>query len=397
MSLAGKNIILGVTGSIAAYKAIYLLRLLQKQEANIKVVTTPAVSHFINDLSFSSLTHEPVFSGLWEAKWSEHVNMGTWANLMVIAPATANTLAKFAHGICDNALTAVYLAATCPVMVAPAMDADMYDHPAVLRNIKQLEDDGVWILPPDKGYLASGLAGKGRLMEPDDILSHIQTFFRKDKPLKNQKVLITAGPTQEAIDPVRYITNHSSGKMGYALATEAIILGAEVTLVSGPTALKAPVGVNMVRVISTQDMYEAVDSVFSQHTITIMSAAVSDYTPVEVSGTKIKKLGDSLSLELRKTVDILHTMGTQKRADQFLVGFALETDNELEHAQGKLLHKNLDLIVLNSLQDAGAGFGHETNKITLIPKEGKAETYPLKPKSEVARDIFQMIIKQLTI
>jgi len=397
VSLAGKNIILGITGSIAAYKAIYLLRLLQKQEANIKVVTTPAVSHFIKDLSFSSLTHEPVFSDLWEARWSEHINMGTWADLMVIAPATANTLAKFAQGICDNALTAVYLAARCPVMVAPTMDADMYEHPAVLRNIEQLEEDGVLILPPEKGYLASGLEGTGRLMEPDDILSHIQVFFRKDKPLNHHKVLITAGPTQEAIDPVRYITNHSSGKMGYALAVEALSLGAEVTLVSGPTALKAPNGVNLIQVISTQDMYEAVDRVFSEHTITIMSAAVSDYTPVNVFDTKIKKTGGSLSLELKKTVDILHTMGTQKRADQFLVGFALETDNEVEHARGKLLHKNLDLIVLNSLQDAGAGFGHDTNKITLIPREGEAETYPLKSKSEVARDIFQMIIKQLAI
>ncbi len=396
MNLSGKKIILGISGSIAAYKSLFLLRLLQKDGAIVKVVITPSVSHFIGELSFSSLTHDSVFSDLWNETWSEHVNLGTWADIMVVAPTTANTLAKFAHGICDNALTAVYLAARCPVMVAPAMDADMYEHATVKRNLDILTRDEVFILPPGTGYLASGLEGAGRLMEPEEIHQQVLQFF-KDKPLEGKTVLITAGPTQEAIDPVRYITNHSSGKMGYALAKEAMKLGAQVTLVSGPTALPAPKNVELIPVVSAKEMYEAVMSFFPTQDITIMSAAVSDYAPAKVNAEKIKKTGEILTLELKKTTDILKYIGNRKTQYQYLVGFALETNNEMEHAREKLLHKNLDLIVLNSLKDPGAGFGYDTNQITLIPKEGEPQSFPLKSKQEVAMDILQMVIKQMGV
>jgi len=394
VGLAGKQIVLGVTGSISAYKALYLLRLLQQGKAQVKVVTTPSVDRFVGSLSFSSITHEQVFSGLWDESWSEHVTLGTWADLMVIAPATAHTLAKMAHGICDNALTAVYLAARCPVMVAPAMDVDMYKHPRVQHNINILQQDGVNVLPTGKGYLASGLYGEGRLLEPSEIYYAIESHFQSQL-LTGKKVLITAGPTREAIDPVRYITNHSSGKMGYALAAEARQLGAEVMLISGPTALQAPDGISLISVESAAQMYEAVQRNAQQHHIIIMAAAVSDYTPAEVEQQKIKKSDQDLTLKLKKTSDILYTLGQQKRVDQILVGFALETENAWINAQKKLKHKNLDIIILNTLEDEGAGFEHDTNKITLINRQGEALAFPLKSKSEVARDIFQHIIQLL--
>ncbi|MEL6629744.1 MAG: bifunctional phosphopantothenoylcysteine decarboxylase/phosphopantothenate--cysteine ligase CoaBC, partial [Bacteroidota bacterium] len=305
------------------------------------------------ELSFSALTNGEVLSDLWEGGWSDHVALGTWADLMIVAPATANTLAKMSHGICDNALLAVYLAARCPVMVAPAMDADMYIHPRTAANLHSLAEDGVMPLPVGSGFLASGLIGPGRLLEPEEIVGEIKDHFARMayQPLQGQAVLITAGPTREPLDPVRFITNHSSGKMGYALAAQAASLGAKVTLVSGPTQLATPAQVERVDVSTAQEMYEAVHAVAAQQQIIIMSAAVADYTPAQVAHQKIKKKGDDLSLELIRTKDILKSVGETKQAHQFLVGFAMETENGIENAQRKLEKKNLDLIVLNSLRD----------------------------------------------
>lgn len=393
--IKGRKVILAVSGSIAAYKAVYLLRLLKKAGAEVQVVTTPSVSHFVGELSFSSLSGREVFSGLWNENWSAHVEIGTWADLMIVAPATANTLAKMAHGICDNALLAVYLAARCPVLIAPAMDADMYIHPSTTQNLKTLASYGNHVLPTGIGFLASGLQGPGRLMEPDEIFQEAVAILQ-DGPLAGKKVLITAGPTQEAIDPVRFISNHSTGKMGYALAATARKLGAEVTLVSGPTSLPDPAQVNCVRVKSAQQMYEAVHAHLDQQDILIMSAAVGDYRPKEVAKEKIKKKGDEMVLTLVRTQDILSSVGAIKRADQLLIGFALETENEEENALGKLRKKNLDLIVLNSLKDKGAGFAHDTNQISLIDKKEQIERFPLKDKSLVAEDIFQKILQILS-
>lgn len=389
--LKNKKIILAVSGSIAAYKAVYLLRLLKKAGASVRVVTTPAVSEFVGELTFSSLSGEEVFSGLWDANWSEHVTLGTWADLMVIAPATANTMAKLAHGLCDNALTAVYLAARCPVVIAPAMDADMMIHPRTEANIQTLRKDGCKVLPTGTGFLASGLEGPGRLLEPEEIFQEIEAFFSTG-PLKGRRLMVTAGPTREPIDPVRYISNHSSGKMGYAIAEAATELGAEVTLITGPTHIEKPDRVNVVQIESAGEMFEAVKNVASKQDILIMSAAVADYSPETVADQKIKKKGDEMSLKLRKTTDILKYLGSIKRNDQLLVGFALETNNELENAKNKLTGKNLDFVVLNSLQDKGAGFSHDTNKITLLDRWGGIEEFPLKSKQLVARDILSKVI-----
>lgn len=396
MNLSGKKIILGVTGGIAAYKAVYLLRLCKQAGAEVRVVCTPSVQHFVGELTFSSLSDGPVFQDLWGEAWSAHVELGLWADLMVIAPCTANTLAKLATGLCDNALTAVYLSAKCPVLVAPAMDLDMYQHPRTQANLDALRRDGVTVLPTDSGFLASGLQGPGRLLAPEQIFTHVeQALAPQVQPLQGQKLLITAGPTREALDPVRYLTNHSSGKMGYALAREAARLGAQVTLVSGPTALPDPEGVETVRVVSTYEMYQAVIARAEAQDLFIMAAAVADYTPAEVAEQKIKKKandGDELVIRLRKTKDILASVGQQKRPDQLLIGFALETENEETNARGKLERKNLDGIVLNSLRDPGAGFAHDTNQITFIPRAGEARSFPLKSKEEVAADILREVI-----
>lgn len=393
--LSGKTIILGISGSIAAYKSVLLLRLLKKAGAHVKVVTTEAVGQFVGELTLSSLSGESVFSGLWEEGWSEHVELGTTADLMIVAPATANTLAKFAHGICDNALTAVYLAARCPVMVAPAMDADMYIHPRTAANLQQLEQDGVEVLPVGQGFLASGLEGPGRMLEPEEIYDRICRQFSKG-PLSGKKVLITAGPTREVIDPVRFITNHSSGKMGYALAKAAQQMGAEVTLVSGPVHLAPPAGVTVESVSSAADMFAAVNSRSSEQDIIIKAAAVADYTPTDPAGQKVKKKDGDLSIPLKRTTDILKTLGQQKPVHQILVGFALETNDALANARGKLERKNLDLIVLNTLEDSGAGFGHDTNVVTLIDRLGNEERLPLLTKEEVAEKIFQHILTSFT-
>ncbi|MCI4667142.1 MAG: bifunctional phosphopantothenoylcysteine decarboxylase/phosphopantothenate--cysteine ligase CoaBC [Bacteroidia bacterium] len=390
--LKGKKIVLGVTASIAAYKAVFLLRLLQKAGAEVKVVTTPSVEKFVGELSFSALTKGNVFSDLWNEGWSEHVGLGTWADLLLVVPATANTLAKFAHGLCDNALTAVYLAAPCPVMVAPAMDADMYVHPRTQANLEILQKDGVHVLPVGDGFLASGLQGPGRLMEAEDILTAVQTFFG-EKPLAGTGLLLTAGPTREAIDPVRYITNHSTGKMGYALAEEAARLGAEVTIVSGPTQLELPKNIYRIDVQSAQEMYEAVHQNLQDKDVVIMTAAVADYTPLEVSHQKIKKAEGDLNIPLKRTRDILKSVGAIKKSEQILVGFALETHNELDNAKKKLQSKNLDFVVLNSMKDAGAGFGHDTNKLTLLFRDEEQMSFPLKSKKELAKDILQQVIR----
>jgi len=391
MKLKGKKIILGVSGSIAAYKAVFLLRLLQKEGAEVRVVSTPAVEKFVSSLTFSSLIQRPVFSDLWAEGWSEHVALGTWADLLLVVPVTAHTLAKMAQGLCDNALMAVYLAAPCPVIVAPAMDADMYVHPRTQSNLSTLQQDGVKVLPVGQGFLASGLEGPGRLLEPEQIMEEVLAFFG-EKPLSGTGLLITAGPTREAIDPVRYISNRSTGKMGYALAAKARELGADVTLISGPTALADPPGVHTLRVVSAKEMYEAVHERAEQQDILIMAAAVSDYSPLQVADKKIKKDSDSLNIPLAKTEDILKSLGKKKRQNQLLIGFALETHDEIEHAKRKLESKNLDFIVLNSLQDKGAGFAHDTNKITILFRDNQLLSFPLKEKAQVAGDILNQVV-----
>ena len=390
-SLKGKKIILGISGSVAAYKAVFLLRLLKKAGAEVKVVTTPAVKQFISELTLSSLSGQEVFSGLWDANWSEHVSLGTWADLMVVVPATANTLAKFAHGLCDNALTAVYLAARCPILIAPAMDADMYIHPRTQANLQTLSEDGMKVLPVGTGFLASGLEGPGRLLEPEEIFAFIEKQFQP-KLLAGKKVLITAGPTREAIDPVRYISNHSSGKMGYALAQVGQELGAEITLVSGPVSITPPNGMTVRKVSSASEMYGAVMAVANQQDIIIMAAAVADFTPAEVAEHKIKKKDEDMSIALTRTQDILKQLGQHKPEGQILVGFAMETRHALENARKKLQAKKLNFIVLNSLNEKGAGFGHDTNRVTILDNRGGQEDFPLKSKREVARDIFDKII-----
>lgn len=392
--LSGKNILLGVTGGIAAYKTTYLVRLFIKSGANVKVMMTKEAKEFVTPLSLSTLSKNSVYSEFVESEdelWQNHVELGKWADLICIAPATANTMAKMVSGHSDNFLMATYLSADCPVYIAPAMDLDMYQHPTTQENIEKLQSFGHKIVPAESGELASGLVGEGRMAEPENILSFIENDLKKNLKLNGKKVLITAGPTYEAIDPVRFIGNHSSGKMGYAIAEKAAQNGAEVILVSGPTALKTDYKeINVEQVTSAEEMYQAVMKHFADCDIFIAAAAVSDYTPTDVAEEKIKKKDDSnMQINLKKTKDILFKAGKQK-ANQFLVGFALETENELENAKGKLAKKNLDFIVLNSLRDKGAGFATDTNKIKIISKDGH-QTYDLKPKPEVAQDIITAI------
>lgn len=397
MSLKDKNIVIGISGSIAAYKIATLVRLLRKAEASVQVIMTEEATQFITPLTLSTLSNRPVLVDYYDQKtgeWNNHVHIAEQADLIVLAPATANTLAKCAQGLCDNLLLAVYLSAKGPVAIAPAMDLDMWKHPAVQHNIELLKQYGHQIIPPGTGELASGLVGEGRLAEPEEILAFITKHFENNLPLKGKKALVSAGPTYEAIDPVRFIGNHSSGKMGYAIAKQLQALGAEVTLVSGPTALNSPNQVNRVDVVSAQEMFEAMDKHFLESDIVVMSAAVADYTPVEVADQKIKKKAEDFSIALKKTTDILASLGKEKRDNQTLVGFALETNNELAHAKDKLERKNLDFIVLNSMQDKGAGFAHNTNKITVINRTGEVISYDLKSKDEVAKDICNLIIQE---
>ena len=397
--LSGKNILLGVTAGIAAYKTAGLVRLFIKAGANVKVVMTPASKDFVTPLTLSTLSKNPVYSSFTteedeNAVWNNHVELGLWADLFVIAPTTANTLAKMANGVCDNLLMATYLSAKCPVFFAPAMDLDMYKHPTTLRSLELLKSFGNIIIPATSGELASGLVGEGRMAEPEDIVNFIESDILEKLPLKGNKVLVTAGPTHEAIDPVRFIGNHSSGKMGFEIAKAAANLGAEVILVTGPT--HETISHNLVqvyKVTSAQEMYDDVHKHFKDVDIAILSAAVSDYKPKFVADRKIKKDDTSFTIELEQTKDILASLGEIK-GRQFLVGFALETNNELVNAKTKLKTKNLDLIVLNSLNDEGAGFGVSTNKVTFITKSEEVIEQELKSKAEVAQDLMQQIIKQ---
>ncbi len=394
--LYSKRILLGVTGSIAAYKAAVLVRLLVKAGADVQVVMTEAAKSFITPLTLGTLSKKPVLSAFVgnpdEGVWNNHVDLGLWADALVIAPASAHTLARCANGFCDDLLSAVYLSAKCPVFFAPAMDLDMYRHPSTLENLRRLESFGNHIIQAEHGELASGLVGEGRLAEPETIVAELDSFFAKRPVFSGKQVLITAGPTQEPIDPVRYISNHSTGKMGYAIARAFARAGASVTLVSGPTALPVPhPSIRRVSVRSAQEMYVASAEAFPTADLTILTAAVADYTPAHPADQKIKKNESVFSLELTKTTDIAATLGSQKRAGQLMMGFALETNNEHENARGKLHRKNLDWIVLNSLRDSGAGFGHDTNKITVMDREGQIRAFDLKTKEEVAEDLLTLV------
>jgi phosphopantothenoylcysteine decarboxylase / phosphopantothenate---cysteine ligase len=398
--LKGKKILLGVTGSIAAYKAAFLTRLLVKEKAEVKIVLTQAAKEFITPLTLSTLSNNIVYSEFVSdtktGEWSNHVELGLWADAMLIAPVTANTIAKMATGQCDNFLLAVYLSARCPVFYAPAMDLDMFKHKSTQQNIKVLEKYGNIQIAPETGELASGLVGEGRMAEPENILEQLNKFFSTNLPLKEKKILITAGPTYEAIDPVRFVGNHSSGKMGFALAEQAAQLGAEVHLVTGPTNLQVESN-NITRtdVISAKEMYNACIKKFTNCDIAIMAAAVSDYTPKESAKHKIKKeSSSSMELEMKETSDILKELGKRKKK-QLLVGFALETNDEIKNAKKKLAAKNLDFIVLNSLNDKGAGFQKDTNKISIIDRKNKISKYKTKSKIDVASDIFLKIIEEI--
>ncbi|MEJ2904956.1 bifunctional phosphopantothenoylcysteine decarboxylase/phosphopantothenate--cysteine ligase CoaBC [Pedobacter panaciterrae] len=394
--LKDKNIILGVCGSIAAYKSATLVRLLVKAGANVKVILTADAANFITPLTLATLSKHPVYTQYFEEEtgvWSNHVELGLWADYMLVAPASANTLAKMATGLCDNLLTAVYLSAKCPVLVAPAMDLDMWKHETTQTNIDKLLSYGNLLISPGKGELASGLYGEGRMAEPEEIVSFLLETIRKDLPLLGKQVLVTAGPTYEAIDPVRFIGNHSSGKMGFAIADQFSRLGADVTLITGPTAEKSSQQLKRIDVVSAAQMLTACQKEFPTVQIMVMSAAVADYTPVTTASQKIKKTSGEFNLELKKTEDILATLGRLKTENQILVGFALETENEEEHAKDKLTRKNLDLIILNSLNDKGAGFKMDTNKITIFNKAFEKTVFEMKSKTEVAKDICNEILK----
>jgi phosphopantothenoylcysteine decarboxylase/phosphopantothenate--cysteine ligase len=393
----GKKILVGITGSIAAYKSILLVRSLVKLGAEVKVVMTPSAKDFVTPLTLSTLSKNDVIVDLFEeGSWSNHVMLGRWADLMLIAPLSCNTLGKMANGLCDNMLLATYLSATCPVVVAPAMDEDMWHHPVTGENLTRLAGFGNKIIPVEKGELASGLYGDGRMAEPETIISFIEDNFFRPKDLEGKRVLVTAGPTYEPIDPVRFIGNHSSGKMGIAISKELVKRGAVVHLVLGPSSLGNNIeGVKLHQVQTAEEMYQVCQELFPASDIAVMSAAVADYTPAVYADQKIKKNGNSLQLELTKTKDILKSLGAQKRKDQLLVGFALETSNEREYALNKMATKNADLIVLNSLNDAGAGFGHDTNKVTIFEKSGQEFDFERKPKQQVAKDIVDRIVNMM--
>ena len=398
--LKEKKILLGITAGIAAYKTASLVRLFIKLGAEVKVIMTPASKNFITPLTLSTLSKNPVHSTFYSKEdenelWNNHVDLGLWADYMLIAPATANTLSKMANGTCDNLLLATYLSSKCPVYFAPAMDLDMYKHPSSIESLNKLQSFNNILIPATSGELASGLIGEGRMAEPEDIVSFIEKDIRAKLPLKGKKVLVTAGPTYEAIDPVRFIGNHSSGKMGFAIASAAANLGAEVFLISGPSNQQIKHSlVHRVDVVSAEEMYDASHMYFKDVDIAILSAAVADYKPKNSASEKIKKTDTALELSLSPTKDILASLGAIKK-QQYLVGFALETNNEIENAKGKLKRKNLDAIILNSLQDKGAGFAKDTNKITIIDKEFNEKAFKLKSKVAVAKDIMNEIVNRI--
>ncbi len=393
-SLENKKILLAVSGSIAVYKSAYLVRALTKEGAEVKVLMTQAAQAFVSPLTFSTLSHNPVYTQINDANtWHSHVELGLWADIMLIAPATATTLSKMAAGMADNMVLATYLSAKCPVFIAPAMDLDMWKHPSTKNNLATLQSYGHTIIPVGYGELASGLIGDGRMAEPDEIIHFLSDHFHVGQDLKGKKVLITAGPTHEAIDPVRYIGNHSTGKMGLSLAAQCHKRGAEVHVILGPVSVEVSEEYNVVHVQSAEEMYEATKSHAGDSDILIMSAAVADYTPMQKSKDKIKKQAEStMSIQLRKTIDIAEVMGKKKKSGQIMIGFALETENEEENALKKLHAKNFDFIVLNSLQDDGAGFSHDTNKITIYYKNKNKKIFSLKSKNEVAIDIVNELV-----
>ena len=397
--LRNKHIVLGITGSIAAYKACLIIRGLIKQGAEVQVVITPAGREFITPITLSTLTQKPVICDFFDHQdgtWNSHVDLGLWADAMLIAPATASTIGKMAHGVADNMLITTYLSMKAPVFIAPAMDLDMYAHPSTQENLQLLSKRGNHIIEPGTGFLASKLEGKGRMQEPEEIVRTLDEYFSQSQELQGKRVLITAGPTYEKIDPVRFIGNYSSGKMGFALAEECARRGAEVELVSGPVSLQIHhPSVHRTNVESAEEMFHAATERFTQADIAILCAAVADFTPTQVAGTKIKREGEELVLHLSPTHDIAQCLGAMKRDGQIMIGFALETNDEEAHAKDKLKRKNLDFIVMNSLQDKGAGFRHDTNKVTIIDAQGNTE-YPLKDKKEVAEDIVNRICTLLS-
>lgn len=397
--MKGKRILLGISGGIAAYKCCALVRLLVKVGAQVQVVLTPDAAEFVSPLTLSVLSKNPVLSAFSteDGQWNNHVALAMQADLMLIAPATANTISKMANGLCDNLLLATYLSAKCPVMFAPAMDLDMHEHPAVKQNISKLISFGNHLIPAENGELASGLVGTGRMAEPETIMQYIANYFDADKKFKGKQVLVTAGPTYEALDPVRFIGNHSTGKMGLAIATAFAAQGAEVILICGPGVQPLSIATNIKRidVSAASEMHKACLQHFKKTDITIMAAAVADYRPAQAAIQKIKKKGDTLDIQLVKNPDILQDLGTKKTAKQLLIGFALETQNEVEHAKDKLKRKNLDLIVLNSLNDKGAGFGSDTNKVTFIFKNKKSKALPLMSKLKVAEELLLEVVKLL--
>ena len=397
--MKGKKILVGVTGSIAAYKSAFLIRLLVKEGCEVKVVMTDSAKDFVAPLTFSVLSKNPVasaFANRETGEWTNHVELGLWADAMVIAPATANTMAAMASGICDNLLLAVYLSARCPVFIAPAMDLDMWKHPSTISNLEKLKSFGNQIITPAFGELASGLTGEGRMEEPENILVMLRNFFSQGLPLAGKKVLVTAGPTYENIDPVRFIGNRSSGKMGFAIADELAKQGAEVVLISGPSSQRIDVNsVHRIDVESAKEMYDACLLHAGSMDLIIMAAAVADYRPSSASQQKIKKQNNSLNVSLTPTDDILLELGKRKTNGQVIIGFALETSNELENAKEKLRKKNLDFVVLNSLNDKGAGFNYDTNRIRMIDSAMNIKEFALKSKSDVAKDIVQVIVEHL--
>lgn len=397
--LSNKKIILGVSGSIAAYKSILLLRLLIKQGAEVQVMMTPSAASFVSPLVLATLSARPVVMQLSDNdQWANHVALGRWADLMIMAPLSCNTMAKMANGLCDNLFLAVYLSATCPVMLAPAMDEDMWIHPATRKNLDLLLERGHRLIPVEKGSLASGLFGEGRMAEPETIINHILNHFLLHASLYGKKIMITAGPTHEPIDPVRFVGNHSSGKMGYAIAEACALAGGEVTLITGPTGLDTPLRVHQVIHANTAAaMYDTVMSLSDDFDILIMSAAVADYAPVEVSGQKIKKNSDTIHLTLKRTPDILKSLGEKKKPHQLLVGFALETENGHHYAEKKLLEKNADMIILNQYSPGKTGFGSDTNMISVFRKNHPAIEFSLKSKQSVAIDIIHVIKSMLNV